>query len=130
MHYALVTGILFGTWPVIARGSGLSSQMIGLLVSIASLLINAAAAKGSAAPSVGPMLVGLLCGVLNGIAVITYGKVLQTGGQDISKMLPIVGGLIPLIGAIGGMMFFKEPVTFSKVGATLGIIVCIFILNK
>ena len=109
---SFLTAFLFGSWPLIARASGLGSTWIALAVSLSTLLVVGIASGGdTTTPSANAFFICLLAGAINGIGMLTYGKVIATSDPI---MLAITLALIPLFTAVGGSLFFGHPLTVTN----------------
>lgn len=120
---ATVAGFLFGVWPLIFKlvDSNSSPALIVILVPIGTLIVgmwNLSSFKFQT----GNILLGLSAGIMNGLGMLIYAKLLSMGSNsidisksvDMSKSIPLTAAAIPAFAAIGAIMIFNEPMTLKK----------------
>jgi drug/metabolite transporter (DMT)-like permease len=123
-QFALVCGaaLCWGAAPLIGRVSGIGGLPMAIGVSIGTLLATLPLllrpgtatvlwSKGGA--------IATTSGVVNGIGLVAF-YLLVAGAMDgkweISRSLPMVYAAVPIVLAIGAVMFFGESMTTAKWG--------------
>lgn len=118
LFYCLVAALTFGAWPLMARFSQLSASWIAISIATSSTLTILIGLLPKASLPTKSVLLGLvICligGVLNGLGMLSYSKVLSTASWDVSKYIPLMTVMIILIAAIGGFALFKEALNWQK----------------
>lgn len=122
----IITALGF-SWPLIARTSGASPYATSLAVTVVSLFVLLAGVRflhfGDLTTR-GTLLISL-SGVMAGVALLAYATLVSNPTWDISQYVPMSLILMITIGAVGGMFFYGEVVTFQKIfGLCLAIIGC------
>ena len=57
---------------------------------------------------------GVIAGVINGLGMLAYGRILSNTDWNVSKYVPIVAVASIATAAIGAFLIFKEPLTIQK----------------
>ncbi|MBI5220358.1 MAG: hypothetical protein HY978_00790 [Candidatus Liptonbacteria bacterium] len=86
------------------------------------MMISLGNGGNSSLPNVKLLLAGLGAGVLNGIGMICCDKLLGTPGTDVSRVVPIVSGLMHVLAFTGACLILGEPVTARKITGVAAII--------
>lgn len=131
MVLALISAIGFGAWPLVSRGSGLSPIWTAITLSVATamtILAGSPVFRGGSI-STKAILIGLVAGLLNGLATLTYSQLISNKEWDISIYIPLTVGLMLVTLAVGGVVFFSESVTPSKVAGIIAILAGVYLLR-
>ena len=123
--YMVLVAIVWGIYPLIIRSVGVSGVTGALILTVSSLIPIAMAAIYNRVVMPG-MLVTLkiaMAGIIMGVSLVIFFKIVSSPLMDISASIPIINALVILVAAIGGVCLFGEAVTASKI---LGI--CLLIL--
>lgn len=137
--YALIAGVSYGAWPLLARGLVFNASALTLLVSVgtavvalvAMMTIYGGAWTTSGTPYVGttPLLIALAAGAINGIGTLAYSKILGTQGIDVSQMITLVIVLMIVTVVVGAALFFGEGITFKKALGIVAAIISVVLLS-
>lgn len=115
---ALLAGFFFGLWPVVARHISIAALWISFLIPVGTLLIVAPTALPGMISGATPMnrliVFGVIAGVINGLGMLAYGRILSNTDWNVSKYVPIVAVASIATAAIGAFLIFKEPLTIQK----------------
>ena len=114
----------FGSWPIIAKTVQLSPIWLSILVSSGTILV---AMFGITEVPTSGIIAGLLCGIINGIGMHTYRRVINE--TEISRYVPIISASMFIIMAVEGFIFLGEPMTIKKILGFIAIAAGIFMLN-
>jgi len=111
----LLTGLCFGSWPVVARWSGFPGSWIAVAVAACTLVVVGFTFNLQEGQATGRgVLIVLAAGTLNGLGMIMFGKLLGTPGLDASKYIPIVYGMLPAVSMVGMLVVFRDPAYATK----------------
>ncbi len=130
--HSVLTGVFFGFWPLIIRGTNISPIWTAATITIGSAIVISPILliQNTAAPSVRSIVIGVIAGVINGLGLIEYGKLLTTPEWKVTITVPIALVVTPIILIVGGWLFFHESITPSKTcGSILGIL-AIYLMCK
>lgn len=131
---AVISGFLFGVWPLLAVGTKVHNSWMTLLVSVGTAMtvyIGQMKAVGTNVASVGPLSAMLLLafGVINGTGIILYGKVLTMTTGNTSSYMAISFIAMTAIAAVGGMIA-GEGMSLNKGIGMLMAVGSLWFLNK
>jgi len=120
----LITAIGFGLWPSVARLSGLSPIMVGLIVASVTVIPVIFAAPFF---EIGPVtksgfLMAFTAGLINGVGFTAYSK-LVSSNLELSKSIPAMIVLSLLVAFLSGLFIFSEKLTAEKI---IGIVLAVF----
>lgn len=122
LSYCFFAAFFFGTWPLIARFANLRAGWLALVFSIGTGVI---AASGLARP-IPPgrsLLIGIVAGAVNGIGMMAFAKLIDWKEVEVSKFIPIIFALMPVVSTIEAALFFNETMAARKlVGLALAFI--------
>lgn len=125
--------IMWGGWPLIARVSGLSSiwvSIIGLTVGAMAVgTISGTFNQIKSVPDLKALLVGGVAGVMLGLGMFAYSKLISNPEWEISTLVPVAAGSITAITAIGGILFFGESIGLIKSVGLLCLVAGIALLS-
>ena len=126
--YAIILAFSFGICPLVGRAAHLSGGWMTFFIAIGAVPL-AAIGIGSAGglPAGKALLLGLLAGLINGIGLYAYGRLIA-GKEEVSKYLPMALALSPAIIALGGIIFFGESFTIAKIAGLCAVMVAIYLL--
>jgi uncharacterized membrane protein len=136
--YALLSGVLFGLWPSIARTAGSTSTNTSLIVSAVTflLLTGYMLFKNQTGDLIGADSAAIwklaLAGLVNGAGILAYGILVnwQGDGIEISKLVPLSVGIMIISSFISGVLMFNEPITATKIVGVLLLGGGIFFMSK
>lgn len=127
----LLIGLLFwGGWPLVAHASKITDPFVrGFLVNavtaISFLPFLPKRMSVTIITSTGAKLL-LIAGLLNFAGHLLFPKLQTTAGSQVSFYMTMIPGLVAFAAAVGGPIFYADPVTFPKVFFTLLIVIGIF----
>ena len=128
--YSGIAALFFGMWPLVMRFAQLSPAWINFIVVAGSFPVVIIGLLGNNSfPSRQAMALGIFAGILNGVGILAYGKLIG-GDWDISKTLLIALALMPLVVAVGSKILFNEEFTINKTIGLFLAMAAIFFLNK
>ena len=130
--HSVLTGLLFGIWPLIIRATNISPMWTAATITIGSviMIIPAILLYEPHVPTAKTLLVGIIAGVISGLGLIEYGKLLTTPEWKVTVTVPIALVVTPIVLVVGGWMFFHESITPTKAcGSMLGIL-AIYLMCK
>lgn len=127
--YTAMLAMSFGFCPLISRAAGLSGGWTALLLAIGTLpMTMIGVGQMTKLPPVRGLLICLAAGIVNGIGLYAYGR-LVSGQWEISRVLPIALAIAPAIIAIGGRVFYGEPLTPAKIAGIAAVAAAIWLLH-
>ncbi|MDP3770198.1 MAG: hypothetical protein Q8R40_04660 [bacterium] len=123
----LTIGLVFwGGWPLIAQGSKLTDPFVrGFLINVVTaigfipFLPGRISATTMASEGIGLLF---LAGLFNFAGHALFPKLQTAAGSQISFYMAILPGLFVIANAVGGPIFYGDPITFLKVFFTLVIV--------
>jgi drug/metabolite transporter (DMT)-like permease len=127
---AILAAVLFGTWPLLVRGAGAPTSANTFIITLnaAALIALIMGFQNITLPKSDTMPHLILAGLLLGGGMIVYNAVLTAPGAQMSIVIPLVSAAIIIVSTIGGVGFFREPLTPWKViGIGLLIVGIIFL---
>lgn len=135
---SLLIAIIVLSWsgaPLIMQQANVNAMMMGSLLALGSLLAVSPVAvfQPYVAAGVRSVAIGLAAGVVNGLGVLAFYKLLggvMAGQWEASKVFPAAFALIPLALAIGSRVFYGEPFTTGKIAGTVLVCAGIWVLNR
>lgn len=132
LFYSVLTGLLFGAWPLISRKSGLSPIWTSATVTVGTaLVIFLSIMTNNEQPPIKSLSIGAIAGIVAGLGLLTYSTLIGRSGEwDMSVTIPISLVITPMVIIAGGYLFYNDPLTFNKgAGGVLGII-AIYLMCK
>ena len=129
LFFCGVVALFWGGMGLVAKASGLNPGWTACMLGIGTLPLALVGAVGNPAPSTTALVVGLAAGILNGLGILAFGKIAAWQGIDISKLIPIAYGLIPVVVAVGAWLGFGEQFTVSKTFGLIAVVIGIYLLN-
>ncbi|MBT7007565.1 EamA family transporter [Candidatus Falkowbacteria bacterium] len=133
LFYCVVAGFFFAVWPMIMRVAQMNllygATVMGFSTFVATLIALLISPQGDLTfPGMKPVMLGLAAGVINAFGFLAYVKLITNPEWEVSKMIPAMTALLVLFGALGGWLFFKEPLTANKgIGVVLAILAVWFL---
>jgi drug/metabolite transporter (DMT)-like permease len=115
--YITIVALFWGSYPLVARASGIGGPLGALVLTLAALVpIGTAAIWYGAIPR--PPTLDLLrlmvAGVMMGIGLVAFNALANSKQLDASISIPIVDTAMLVISVIGAVLFFAEPITAKK----------------
>ncbi len=130
---AMVCAVAF-SWPIIVRYFQIPGQYIALLVpafsgviAISNFVLVSGITNGGASRT--QILAGIGAGVINGIGTVCYAKLL-TNGMDVSRVSPIVSGLMHATTFLGSVFILRESAEPRKILGILLILASVLLLQR
>lgn len=138
---AILAAVFFGSASLVARSAPMSYVSLSLLVgggTAFTALILAVMQKGGLDDTINHLIVGngpmvVLAGLLNGVGLILFYRLIeqaQTGVAEMGRMIPMVLAIMPLVIVLGGVVFYKETISVSKVLGTILILSGVYVINR
>jgi uncharacterized membrane protein len=137
----MMCAVFFGSAALLARAAPMPYPIMALLIGSGTAfatLMWYALVGGNANEIVVTIsqpkgLLMIVAGIVNGIGLVLFYRLIeqaQNGSAEMSRMIPIVLAMMPLIISIGAVMFFKESFTFEKISGTVLVLAGVYVLNK
>lgn len=123
----------FGIWPIIAGFSKLPFHWVTIIVggiSFIICIIYSFLTQQITTPQITPFMLCSLGGILNGIAFLFYGILIQREGIGATKYVAIIAALVPVVAIIGGVMILKNPINSKIILGISLIMVGVYLLNS
>lgn len=130
--FSMISAFCFGFWPVISRFSRLGAPQVGIFVSLgtAMMVITGMMAPASKLPwTLKSSCLCLAAGLLNGIGILAYSRLVSEPSWDLSRYIPTVFGLTVAIATMSGVIFFGETLPLQKLTGVALIIIAICLLR-
>ncbi len=130
----LITAIGFGVWPLLARYAGLSSIATALLIALGTLfpvMIGARFMPFNYGQTSGrAIVIGLLGGVINGVAFLAYSRVVSNPELNLSVYIPAMVLISVFVTVVGSAFFFGETISINKVAGFILMSAAIYFFFK
>lgn len=125
--------IMWGGWPVVAKVSGLSA----IWTSIISITVGAIVVLGTTGilgqikntPDQKSVLVGSIAGIMLGLGMFAYSKLISSTAWEVSTVVPIAAGAITAVTAIAGIVFLGETFGVLKISGLALVVLGIALLS-
>lgn len=130
--FSVISAFCFGFWPVISRFSRLGAPQVGIFVSLGTAMMVIAGMMAPASKLPWTLKNSCLCltaGLLNGIGILAYSRLVSEPSWDLSRYIPTVFGLTVAIATISGVIFFGETLPLQKLTGVALIIIAICLLR-
>lgn len=129
-----LSGFFFGVWPLVAANSKIPGALLTVLVSIGTTLTVYLGQTKAVSTNIGNITVSggallLALGVLNGIGIILYGKVLTMPTGNTSSYVAMTFVVMTLVTVMAGL-FYGESLNLNKVIGAVLAIGAMWFLNK
>jgi len=116
----LVSAVFWAAAPLIGRYSAVNPWMMATLVAGGSFLVVLPIIflHNFALTDPRGIAIGLIAGVVNGIGLLAFYRLIAGSGQglwDISRIVPLVFVMVPIFTSIGAFLLFKEDVTPQRI---------------
>jgi drug/metabolite transporter (DMT)-like permease len=115
---ALVVGLLYGGWPILANKSGGKPFWIGLSISLMTVVTILVMGNKNVLIDVpkGKVLWMLaLAGLMNGVATWYYGRLVGTPGWSVSTLIAMSMMTLIVTTTVCGFIFEHQPITAAKI---------------
>ncbi|MBI4085030.1 MAG: hypothetical protein HY432_00795 [Candidatus Liptonbacteria bacterium] len=134
MPFVLATISALGfSWPLVSKAAQLTPIMTAIMYVIGTAVAVGAGSQFfefGAVPSTKAVFLGIVAGLLNGVAMISYSMLISNNEKwDMSVYLPLVIGLMLIFITLGGIFFFKEAATYSKMAGIVAILIGVYLLR-
>ena len=122
--------LCWGGYPLLERTVAAHPAWIAALLVIGSVPTGALGLiQKPELPTLKASIVILIAGLVLGLGMFFFGKILAWPGLEIGKIFPVLIGLATLVSAIGGAVFFGEAVTAYKLSGLAAILIGIYMLS-
>ncbi len=116
---SVIAGLSFGIAPLLGRYAPVNAMMMAVLIAGGSLaaVLPVAFLQNYAAAGSRALMINFAAGIANGIGLLVFYYLVARANEglwEISRVAPIVFGLVPVIVAIGAWVFFDEALTRDK----------------
>lgn len=125
---AVVSAAMYGTWPLVARFAPISPAWMSIILALATGAISTVALPGAATPSAKAVAIIAAAGVMNGIGMLAYSKIIGTNGVELSKVLPMIMVLMPVFTVIGSWIVFGDLMTAKKIAGVMMALAAVYLL--
>lgn len=128
----IVTALGFGAWPLIARASGVTGGWVMSVVMGVSALVSLLILRPqtSTFPAGVSLAILALAGVANGIGAAAFGKLTTEAAKAGSSLPAVALAAMIVVLTVGGFLFFKQPVSGTKLLGVLVTAVGCYLLAK
>ncbi|MBS3902808.1 MAG: EamA family transporter [Anaplasmataceae bacterium] len=120
IHFFIgVSSVLFATWPLVVRYSGMPPAYMAVVVGMTMAITTVVGLLFQPVSKIHPemMFFCILGGVMNGIGVMAFSRVIAHTTSPIP--IGIVMALVPVIGLVAATIMFSQPMSLMRM---LGII--------
>lgn len=127
LFLVLAIGLIFwGSWPLVAQKSAIADPFVrGFLVNAVTAIGFLPFLHGKISTAVitskGAWIL-VAAGIFNLIGHMLFPKLQTTAGNQISLYMTMIPALIIVANAVGGPIFYRDPITLSKTFFTLLIV--------
>lgn len=130
LFYVVISAIGF-SWPLLVRIAPATPAWTTVIIMMSSGAVGLIATTFTpqSVISTKGIWIAVIAGLLNGVGMLAYGKLVTWQGVDLSETLPMTTILITLICSIGAIYFYGEPVTIHKVIGIVLAIAAVWFLN-
>jgi uncharacterized membrane protein len=116
----LLAGVFWAAAPLVGRLSSVNAMTLAVIVTLGQLIVSFPVALGQnwAAASSRAIAFGLLAGLLNGLGVFAFYRLIagwSEGLWDLSRVGPIVFVLVSVFTVFGARAFYGETITTDKI---------------
>lgn len=134
--YCFITAFCFGFWPVIMKTTGLKPNLTAFILTSVTLIIvaipflnNSAELKTSVNDlTIQTIAIAVTAGLLNGIGIFMFQKIIASPVTDISKSYTIIiVSQLPVI-AISSIILLGDPLTLKKLAGFITAAITILLL--
>jgi drug/metabolite transporter (DMT)-like permease len=115
--YIIIVALFWGSYPLVARASGVSGALGALILTLSALIPVGTAViwqAGAPRPATSDLIRLLIAGVMMGIGLVAFNALVNSKRLDASISIPIVDTVMLLVSVIGAILFFAEPITAKK----------------
>ena len=126
--FCVLAGVCFGTWPILARFGGMTPGWMSFLIGVGTMLATALGLNAST-PGGKSAAIVVAAGAINGLGMLAFGKLIGWKGQDVSRLLPIVFAIMPVVTVLTALLFLHEPMTLKRGAGIVLAGIAIWFLN-
>lgn len=133
LFLCLLSGVFFGSWPLIMRTTNFHYVIGAFLLQIGSIAVflplfkNHFDIRSFLAPAI---FIGLMAGVMNGFGQLAYQKLITMKEVEISRFAIIVVITQIILTFIAGRIFFGEALTAKKILALIMSVIVVKLLME
>ncbi len=112
-----IVALAWGSYPLIARSTGVGGPLGALILTLSALLPISALTIWQGAimrPSSIELAKLIIAGMIMGIGTAAFNFVANSRQLDASISIPIVDTAMLIVSVIGAIVFFAEPITAKK----------------
>jgi drug/metabolite transporter (DMT)-like permease len=113
-----IVAIAWGSYPLIARSSGIGAPLGALILTLSSLVPCTVLVLWQGAtirPSSVELTKLIVAGLVMGIGTTAFNYAVNSRQLDASISIPIIDTAMLLVSVIGAVVFFAEPMTARKI---------------
>ena len=131
--FALLSGLLFGTWPLVMKKAGLTPMAAATTLTVMTLAVcapflNRADYRTTSVFTLGFGL-AVVAGLMNGAGTIAFQKVIVAKNLEITTGILIVILTQVAITAVGGRVVYGDPLTIKKAFGLVAAVVATYLLT-
>jgi len=123
-------GVLFGTWPLFGRRSGITPPWMGIVVAVLTAIIVVCGVRTSDVPKpqMNQIMLCALGGIANGFGMLI---VIRLVGDPKVGLIPltIIGVTIPFVSTVVAVLFFHESLTATRAAGLALACVAVWLLQ-
>lgn len=126
--YCGLVALFWGGMSVVTRLSGLTGGWVAIMIATGTMAVSLVGVNSNI-PTMKPLVVCLIAGILNGLGMLAFGKLASWQGIDVSKVVPIAFAMILIVITAGAWLLLDEPLTSSKFLGLIAVIIGIYLLG-
>jgi drug/metabolite transporter (DMT)-like permease len=84
---------------------------------------------GDGLPKSKAALIIFVAGLVNGIGMLAYTKMISSPSVELSKFVPIAAALVPVFAMLIAVVLFGDPITLKKIAGLTLACVAVFLLS-
>jgi len=115
--YIVIVALFWGSYPLVARSSGVGGPAGALILTLTALVPIATAViwqSGAPRPATPDLIRLMIAGVMMGIGLVAFNALANSKQMDASISIPVVDTAMLVVSVAGAVMFFAEPITAKK----------------
>jgi len=133
--YISMAGIalLWGGWPLVSRTAGETGNVGSLVLvttAVVPVLFSVWCGGGIFTPSGSSVIKLGIAGLMMGTGLVMFSPVVESQLMEASTSIPIIDVLMISTTVIGGILFFNESVTVTKITGIALCVIGIFLLHS
>lgn len=128
LFLCVISALGFGSWPLIARTTTINPGWLSIAICLGTMMTSSVT-MNRALPNSKAFLILIGAGMINGIGLLAYSKLLTMQNTDVSRLIPIAVALGAVTTAVGACIVFGEPITIRKVSGVGLAFVAVYLLH-